>query len=114
MYLCLGSIAVGGGLGMSKVQQWLSEDWREVTTCRATYWTCEATVEGRPRLVVRTGSNPTFRNEAKACDEYRAFETAVRRATFDCNTGSNVIGGTCREVETECWLPAEQEQHKGG
>ncbi len=106
MFVCLGAIAVGGGLGMRAVQQWLSEDWREVSTCRATYWTCESTIEGKPRLVVRTASKPTFESEAKACDEYRAFETAVRRAMFECATGSNVIGGSCVEVDTECWLPA--------
>ena len=107
MYVCLGAIAIGGGLGMRAMQRWLSEDWREVATCRATYWTCESTIQGLPRLIVRTGSKPTFKSEAKACDEYTAFETAMRRATFDCSTGSNVIGGSCRELETECWLPTE-------
>jgi hypothetical protein len=111
MYLILAAVAVVGGLAMNAAQKWLNEDWREVSTCQTTYWTCESTIQGRPRIVVVSGSKPTFTSEAKACEEYRAFESAMRRAMFNCNTGSNVLGGTCREVETECWLPTKEDRH---
>lgn len=111
MYIVLAGVVVVIGLGMNAAQKWLSEDWREVATCRATYWSCESIVVGKPKFVVKSGSKPTFKAGSKACEEYRAFEVALRRANFECKTGSNVLSGTCRELETECWLPSEADQH---
>lgn len=101
----LGSILLGAGIGMTAVSNWLAGDWRKVQDCEATYWTCEATVAGAPR----TGGNELvgFTRIARSCHEYQAWETAVRRASFDCSMGRDVVGQTCKLHEAECLLPTQ-------
>lgn len=105
-FIAMAVIAVGGGVGMQAAQQYLSEDWREVTECRATYWSCEALVAGTAKIHVG-GRTTRFTGEAKACDEYRAYKSSMDRAEFECKMSRNVVPGTCREVETDCHLPGK-------
>ncbi len=103
LFVFLGALIAGVGVGVSKVQAYLNGDWAEVADCRATYWTCTAEVVGKSRI---PRTEPVkFDAEAKACGEYRAYETALRRATFECSMSRSVLGGSCREAETKCELP---------
>ncbi len=105
-FIALAAVAVVGGMGMQAAQKYLSEDWREVTECRATYWSCESQVAGEAKIAVN-GRVASFFGEAKACNEYRAFKRAVDRASFECKMSRNVVPGTCEELETDCHLPGK-------
>lgn len=102
-FLLLGGLLAGAGIGMTAVSNWLAGDWRKVADCKETYWTCDATVAGAPR----TGGNELigFSRIARSCHEYEAWETAVRRASFDCSMGRDVVGRTCKLHEAACELP---------
>lgn len=103
LLLFLGAIIAGVGVSVQRVQAYLNGDWAEVADCRETYWTCTAEVIGKSRI---PRTEPVgFDASAKACGEYRAYETALRRATFECSMSRLVIGGSCRELETACELP---------
>jgi hypothetical protein len=98
-----GLVVIGVAFGIQRVQDYLNGDWAEVADCRATFWTCEAEVGGKSRIP-RT-EPVVFAARAKACGEYRAYETALRRATFECSMSRSVLGGSCKEIETKCALP---------
>jgi len=104
-FVLMGSLLLGGGIGMTAVSNWLAGDWRKVQDCEATYWTCDAVVAGAPR----TGGNELvgFSRLARSCHEYAAWETAVRRASFDCSMGRDVVGSTCKLQEADCRLPTQ-------
>ncbi len=98
------AIAVGvAGFGVQRIQQYLAGDWGEVAECRETFWTCESKVGGKARSA--RPEPVAFTASAKACDEYRAYETSLRRASFECSMSRAVVGGSCREIETDCSLP---------
>ena len=103
LFLFLGVIIAGVGVGVQKVQAYLNGDWAEVADCRETYWNCTAEVVGKSKIP-RT-EPASFKAEAKACGEFRAYETSLRRATFECSMSGTVLGGSCRELETVCELP---------
>ena len=107
LWVTLATLATGAGWGMREAQRYFSEDWREVENCSSTYWVCEATATGKSRLPVR-GRAPTFLAEAKACEEFGAYETALRRALFDCSMGGTIVGGSCRELQTDCAISSKQ------
>ena len=91
------------GLGMQAFHNYLSGDWRQVAECRQSYWVCTSSFDAAP---IRNGSKtPVFNSTAKACDQYPAYESARRRAMFDCGASRIVRTGTCRESETRCSLP---------
>ena len=103
LFLVLGVVIAGVGVGVQKVQDYLNGDWAEVADCRETFWTCHADVGGKSKI---PRTEPVkFGASAKACGEFRAYETALRRATFECSMSSSVLGGSCRELETVCELP---------
>jgi len=102
----LAVIVAVAGFTMQAVQDYLNGDWAEVSDCRQTYWTCEAQVAGKSKIPRTTPV--VFSADAKACDEYRSYETSLRRATFDCAMSRGVVGGTCRELETNCALPKKR------
>lgn len=91
--------------GMGAVSNYLAGDWRNVQDCSETYWTCFATVGGLPR----SGGSLLVPSErlARSCREYEAWESSVRRASFDCSMSRSVVGGTCRIMEVECELPGQ-------
>ena len=94
-------------VGLLRVSDWLAGDWRKVRECSATYWTCEAIVAGEPRE--GAGGPVPFSRLARSCSEYDAWETAIRRATFDCTMERGVAGPTCKLAEAACALP---ERHR--
>ncbi len=98
-------LAIGGAFAMDALQTYLSGDWTEVRDCRETYWTCEAEWDAKARIPQT--APVTFDGVAKACDEYHAYRKAAERARFDCAMSRRVLGTTCAEVETDCFLPQD-------
>ncbi len=102
-FLLLAGIVIGLGGGMRALHTWLQGDWRHLTECEESYWTCVAEFEGRPPA---GGRDPLkYLGLARSCEEYRAYESAIRRADFNCRTSGVARIDTCREVDIHCSLP---------
>ena len=97
-------VLVGSLAGVHLVSKWYEADWRAVSECRATYFSCTSTATGQPRLESLNRPAPTFEGHAKGCQHYPAWERAIFRAMFECQTSTRVQHGSCFEVSTECDL----------
>ena len=99
----LAGVLAAAGIGLTSFSGWLAGDWRKVSECSSTYWTCEAIVGGANE---EGGGQPAaFTRLARSCREFDAWEVAVRRASFDCTMERDIVPASCKLVEATCALP---------
>ncbi|HCP44924.1 MAG TPA: hypothetical protein DIU15_02695 [Deltaproteobacteria bacterium] len=103
MFLGLITAVVVLGYAMQSFHTYINGDWRQVAECRQSYWVCTSSFDGSP--IRQGGKTPVFSSTSRACDQYPAYESARRRAMFDCGSSRSVRQGSCRESETRCSLP---------
>jgi len=95
-------LIVGLGGLMRGMQAYIAGDWRSVASCRSTYWQCRSEFSG---MSVAARGDVTFTAEAKACNQIKAYDSAIRRAGLDCSLSRSARRNSCREVKTQCGLP---------
>ena len=101
-FMMLALLVVGLGVGTRSVQEYMAGDWRAVANCRGTYWQCSSEVGGAG---IGTAGDVKFIAGAKSCNQIKAYESSIRRASLDCNFSRSVLRHSCREIRTNCILP---------
>ncbi|MBJ94238.1 MAG: hypothetical protein CMP23_07125 [Rickettsiales bacterium] len=101
-FVVLLALALGVGVGVRGLHEYLQGDWRAVVGCRSTYWQCASEFRGQG---IGSASARKFVGGAKSCEQVKAYDLAIRRASLECSFSRSVRRNSCREVQTNCVLP---------